>query len=483
MIPKWTRLREPLAPGGLNPFAAEVVREGNHPLHARANPESQGGVIVRPLVSSTILAASVVAIAVPQSLVAQNLAQRIAGAPDGVVRVQFASRPGTCGNGRDMVGYRKALFSDSFESMGEWHSVDCVPGPVRAAVSISGGKVTRVKTSVGGSWPASADRVTDLGVVAAPEAASYFFSLVPALERVSAKSRILLPAVLADAGDVTPELTSLASDAARIQETRRQAIHWLGILGDARVVPTLVAFARGAEGGLDGRNDDKGDGGKGLGTAAMAALGFLQDGAGIPALIDLSRSGSAGIRRSAVFWLGQSGDPRALGTLHGVIENQREDQRIREHAIFSLAHGSSIPPSEFAYLRNIFSRLGSETLKKAVLMGMAEDETNGSAWLIDRARDQSEPLEIRKSALFWAGQRDLTPTKDLASFYRAATEPALKEHAIFVLSQRDDDAAFNELMRIAKEDTDKRMRSRALFWLGQKDDPRVTKLILDRIER
>jgi HEAT repeat protein len=50
-----------------------------------------------------------------------------------------------------------------------------------------------------------------------------------------------------------------------------------------------------------------------------------------------------------------------------------------------------------------------------------------------------------------------------------------------VLSERDDDAALNELLRIARDDTDKRMRSKALFWLAQKDDPRVTKLISDRV--
>jgi hypothetical protein len=37
-------------------------------------------------------------------------------------------------------------------------------------------------------------------------------------------------------------------------------------------------------------------------------------------------------------------------------------------------------------------------------------------------------------------------------------------------------------MRIAGDDTDKRMRARAMFWLGQKDDPRVTKFIADRVE-
>jgi PBS lyase HEAT-like repeat len=385
-----------------------------------------------------------------------------------------------------MVGYGKALFADSFQSIGTWHSSDCVPGPVRVALTISSGKVVRVKTSVGGAWQPTTDRVTDLGDIAAPQAASYFFSALPTLEKVGDKSRVLLPAVLADAGDITPQLTTIARDNARLNETRRQSIHWLGMLGDARVVPTLVAFARagGAEpSGGDIDDDDEAPGMKGLATAAMAALSFVPNGAGIPALIDLAHSGSAATRGAAVFWLGQSGDPRAFATLHGVIENAREDPRVREHAIFSLAHGNATPPAEFTYLRNIFPRLGAEKLKKAVLMGMTEDNATGSSWLIEKARDTSEPLEIRKTALFWAGQRELTPTRDLASFYRNATEPALKEHAIFVLAQRDDEAAFNELMRIAQSDGDKRMRAKALFWLGQKDDPRVAKMIDERISR
>jgi HEAT repeat protein len=114
---------------------------------------------------------------------------------------------------------------------------------------------------------------------------------------------------------------------------------------------------------------------------------------------------------------------------------------------------------------------------------MGDDRSAGSAWLIERARDTAEPLRLRKSALFWAGQRELTPTRDLVAFYRATSEPELREHALFVLSQRDDEPALNELMRIARDDSDKRMRARALFWLGQKDDPRVTKLIGDRVLR
>ena len=435
----------------------------------------------------TVAVSSAIALSAVSQLSAQDLAARVARAPDGVVRVQFASRPGTCGDGRDAIGFRKAFFAENFQSFGSWDSLNCSPGPVRVALSIAGGQVTRIRTSVGGTWPQTSERVTDLGAVSPVEAASYFFGLVPRLERPATrdKSRILLPAVLADAGDVIPQLTSLARDAARADDTRRQAILWLGLLGDAKVVPTLVAFARG--GGAGPVNDDAdGDashsGAKGMAGAAMAALTYVADGAGIPALIDIARNGSAGSRKSAVFWLGQTGDPRAIATLHSVIENASEDERVRSNAIFALSHGDA-PPSEFAYLRGIFPSLTSQKLKEQVLMGMGEDKSNGSAWLIAKARDTGESISIRKNALFWAGQRDLTPTKDLVAVYRSAGESSLKEHAIFVLSQRDDTEAVDALMQIAQNDADKRMRSKALFWLGQKDDPRVTKFIADRIAR
>jgi HEAT repeat protein len=343
-----------------------------------------------------------------------------------------------------------------------------------------------VKTSVGAAWPrGGSERITDLGTVSPGEAASYFFALVPLLERAGDKSRVLLPAVLADAGDVIPQLTALARDGSRIQETRRQAIQWMGLLGDARVVPTLVAFARSGGAGPVGEDideDDEAPGMKGLATAAMASLSVLGNGVGVPSLTEIARNGKPAARGSAAFWLGQSGDPRAVAELHRIIENSREDERIRGQAIFSLAHGDNTRETEFAYLRGIYPRLPSDKMKEAVLQGMGEDESAGSAWLIDQARDTRQSLKLRKSALFWAGQRGLTPTKDLVAFYRNATEPELREHAVFVLSQRQDEAALNELMRIAREDSDRRMRARALFWLAQKDDPRVAKLIGDRLE-
>jgi hypothetical protein len=426
-----------------------------------------------------------IAVSTP-TLAQTTLAERVSRAPDGVVHVQFAARPGTCGDGRDLIGFRKALFAESFQSIGSWDAPNCRPGSVRVALSVDKGAVTRVKTYVGGDWPRTGDRVTDLGSVSSGEAASYFFAIIPLIERKGDKGRLLLPAVLADDPGVMPRLISLARDEARLQETRRQAIQWIGLLGDAKVVPVLVAFAREGGAGPSGGDideDNEAPGKKGLGTSAMAALSILEDGVGVPALIDLARNGTSGTRASAVFWLGQTGDPRARAELHRVIENATEDDRIRAHAIFSLSNGGDTPESEYSYLRGVYPRLTSRKLKEAIFQGMGNDQSAGSAWLIERARDSGESSELRKSALFWAGQRELTPTKDLVAFYRDTPDEGLREHAIFVLSQRNDEPAFNELMRIARDDSDKRMRARALFWLGQKDDARVAKLIGDRVSR
>jgi len=416
-----------------------------------------------------------------------TLAQRVSRAPDGVAHVQFASRSGTCGDGKDLIGYRKALFAQNFQSIGDWDAPNCRPGPMRVALAISNGRVTRVTAYVGGDWPRTSERVTDLGVVSPNEAASYFFALVPQIERSEKRNRLLLPAVLADDPGAVPRLIALANDESRLQDTRRQAIQWMGLLGDVKVVPVLVTFARqGGAGPTGGDIDDdtEAPGKKGLGTSAMAALSTLENGVGVPALIDLARNGSAGMRASAVFWLGQTGDTRARAELHRVIENGSEDERLRAHAIFSLSNGGDVPASEYAYLRGIYPRLTSRKLKEAVFQGMGDtDRSEGSAWLIARAGDSGESIDLRKSALFWAGQRKATPTRDLVALYRASTNSELREHALFVLSQRDDEDAFNELMRIARDDSDKSMRARALFWLGQKDDPRVAKLIGDRVLR
>jgi len=433
---------------------------------------------------TSVLAVRVAALAIgfATPLAAQSLASRVAQAPDGAVRMQIDSRMGVCGNGRDVVGYRSAIFAHNFQSIGgHWNDSRCVPGPLRVTLTVADGQVTQVRTQVGGAWPDSESRVTDLGVVPPHEASSYFFSLVPRLESASGKDRLLLPAVLADGAPVIQPLLALARDEQRAEHTRRQAILWLGLLGDASVIPALVQFARDEpDDDVDDRRKSK-PRKKDLGSAAMAALNALDGDVGVPALIDLARSGSVGTRRDAAFWLGQNGSESARRTLHAMIENTSEASRVRSHAVFALTHGGDTPDAEFDYLRNLYPRLDDNDVKEAIIQGMQEDEGAGGRWLIDRALDEREPSELRRKAIFWAGQREATPTSELVRVYREADDRELREHAIFVLSQRDEEAAIDELIRIARDDRDTEMRGKALFWLAQKDDPRIRKLIADLV--
>ncbi|HJQ18842.1 MAG TPA: HEAT repeat domain-containing protein [Gemmatimonadaceae bacterium] len=409
---------------------------------------------------------------------AQSIAARVSQAPAGVVRMQYDSRPGTCGDGRDVIGFGRALFARNFQSIGRWHTSRCEAGPLRVTLFTDAGQVTRVQTQVGGAWPSTSGSVTDLGVVSPAEASAFIFALVARLETSGGKDRLLIPAVLADGVNPIAPLLALARDENRAISTRRSAVQWLGLVGDSTVVPALTAFARAD---VDEDGDDK-PGKKSLGSSAMAALSTLEDNVGVPDLIELVGSGSMGTRRNAVFWLGQNGDPRAIRKLHQVIEDNREDMRVRSHAIFALSQSDAASNTELAYLRGVYPRLPDRQMKEQVFQGMSQDESvDAGRWLLAHVMDSSEPFALRKSALFWAGQREATPTSELVKAYEQIDDTELKEHAIFVLSQRDDEEATNALLKIARDDKQPGMRSKALFWLAQKDDPRVKKLIADLI--
>lgn len=338
---------------------------------------------------------------------AQTLAARVASAPDGFVLMQFDSRAGVCGDGRELLSFGNIVFGRNFQSIGGHWNGRCSPGPLRVTITKADGEIIRYRTQVGGPWVSTDARVTDLGVVSPVEASAYFFSLAPQLERRSSRDRLLDPAVLADAANVVDPLFGLARDRQRTENLRRNALLWLGLLDDAR--------------------------------------------------------------------------PRRM--LHTVIEDRDEDADIRSAAIFALANGGDPPAAEFTYLRGLYLSLANVELQEAVIHAMSRDNADGGRWLVARALQQGELMKLRKSALFWAGQGDATPSAELVRVYREADDRSLREHAIFVLSQRKDDAAIDALLRIAREDRDTQMRGKALFWLAQKDDPRVKKLIADLVLR
>ena len=348
---------------------------------------------------------------------AQSLASRVAAAGQGEVRMTYATRANVCGDGRNSVAVGDAFtMYPSMESYGHWSNANCVPGRARVSLFVGANGIESVRTHVGGAWESSSGRVTDLGPVSSTAAAAYFLDLAEKLDGRMARNT-LLPAVIADSADVSQRLLAIAQRTSAPTETRRRAINWLGIFGDASMVQPLTALGRTAD-------DEK----KSVGEAALFALSRLPDGVGIPALIDLARSApSLRARGKAVFWLGQSGDARGRREVRAIAGDARLPDEVREKAVFSLGQSEDATAEDFNFLRDLFGKVDSEKMRDQILMAMSQGEDDtGRKWLLTVARDENQPVEARKKAIFWAGQTESTPTADIASVYDAVKNQTVK---------------------------------------------------------
>ncbi len=227
---------------------------------------------------------------------AQSIADRISGLRDGQVRMSYTARPGVCGNGRNISTHRS---TDDWES---W----CEPGPVRVALDVRRGEIVDIDTYVGGRWR-ERDQVTDLGFVPASQAARYLLSLAQMLDGVASEAAIF-PATLADSAVVWPELLQIAKDVSRPRGTRKSAVFWL----------SQAAGAAASEGLAEIVDDEVGD--REVRESAIFALSQLDDDGGVPILIRLVRTHpDPDIKKKAIFWLGQSGDARAIALFEELL--------------------------------------------------------------------------------------------------------------------------------------------------------------------
>ncbi|MFN2637824.1 MAG: HEAT repeat domain-containing protein [Gemmatimonadaceae bacterium] len=196
----------------------------------------------------------------------------------------------------------------------------------------------------------------------------------------------------------------------------------------------------------------------------------------------LRGNGDVGIKDKALFALSQQHEPRAQQILRDFAVRDGENEELREKAIFWLGQRRSTENTEF--LRNLYSRLTNEDLKDKVMFSLSQQRGAGNEqWLMNIAVNPREDTELRKRALFLAGQSGVA-TSELVGLYNRMTDAELKDQMIFVFSQRQrDPAAVDKMLDIAKNDRDPELRKKAIFWLGQSRDPRVQQFLLDLINR
>jgi len=224
---------------------------------------------------------------------AQSLSRRIAGS-DGIVDVVYPSRPGACGDGHSyiqgIIGSGSTYQDDSRGVRGA-----CVRGPAHVAVTVMNGEITRLRTFVGPRDPALAGRTIR---ATAAEAADWLEHIINESERSSLASQAVLPLMLVDSVRPWQSLLNVARSDDRPAEVRKNVMMWLASAIDA---------------GLGLGRDDESDDAQ-VRAQAVYTISQRNRSESVPTLMELARSSPhPEVRKAAIYWLGQTGDPRAVG--------------------------------------------------------------------------------------------------------------------------------------------------------------------------
>lgn len=235
----------------------------------------------------------------------------------------------------------------------------------------------------------------------------------------------------------TPQTVDIMLDVARNDpdiEVRRQAVFWLSQVDDPRAVDALEQI--------------------------------------------LKTSKDMELQKRALFALSQHDSPRAYTILKQTAENPQVSEELRKYAITWIAQHDD---ADVAYLEQLYGKLDDQALKERVLFAVAQSDQPGAAdWLLGVATDSKTPMDVRKRAVFWAGQAGASIAA-MRRLYDRVQAPELKEQLLFAFSQSDDSAAVDQLIQVAKTEKNPDLRKRAIFWLGQSDDPRAAKVLAEII--
>jgi len=249
----------------------------------------------------------------------ETLAARIAAVKSGSVQFEFPSRDNACGDGRGYIRVGTSIMG-SYNSASDMSN--CAPGPVRIVLDVAGGRVTSLRDYLGPVPPLQAG-VAELGAVSADEGSKYLLSLVESDDQGRVANRAVLPAMLGRDVVAWPTLLRIAraSDATRRGSRKHDVIFWLGQYAAAKVNGSDDPFY--PRGSRDDENDEES-----VKEQAVFALSQLRNGEGVEPLIEAARSNKdQRVRARAMFWLGESGDPRALDLFEQVLTGRAPSPR------------------------------------------------------------------------------------------------------------------------------------------------------------
>jgi cytochrome c1 len=227
------------------------------------------------------------------------------------VRLSFPARPNVCGAGDGILvrerGGSTMLMGVSTRGWRSWRDGEppCETGDVQVSLELADDRIESVGLRVGSPDPDASG--TDLGRQTGADAARFLLAEARTAAP-DASRRLITAASLAADAETWPALLELARDRSLASRTRKSALHWLGRAAADEAVAAMGGIVR------DRTEADE------IREAAVFGLSQLDDGRGVPLLIDVVRTvPDARVRSRALFWLADSEDPRAIELFEEIL--------------------------------------------------------------------------------------------------------------------------------------------------------------------
>lgn len=139
------------------------------------------------------------------------------------------------------------------------------------------------------------------------------------------------------------------------------------------------------------------------------------------------------------------------------------------------------PDDSVAWLSSLVTA-GDKRRADQALAAIAMHETNRATAALAGLASSPSPLWLREKAAFWLGagrgHDGLLELEKLAN----DSDPEFRSKLAFDFSVNHDPAAVDDLIRMAKSDTDTRVREQAIFWVAQKAGKKAVATLKDAVE-
>ena len=219
-------------------------------------------------------------------------------------------------------------------------------------------------------------------------------------------------------------------------------------------------------------------------SSAVQYLGRMPGDDALNALQELARSDtSSRIQRAAIQQLARMSDPRARIAIKTFVERSDVPENLRVTALDALDPDHATQ-EDVAWLQATYSKVDSPRVRSRIISAMARiGGTQNEKWFMTLANNENESIDVRVEALRRAGQN--MDIAALGRLYDQTGQRQLRYELVRQLEGRREPEATDKLGEIARDGTDIEVRKRAIEALSNKakSDERASKLLLQLIDR